>query len=379
MKRLCSWLLALGLLLSLAGCGAFDKSYYELSDYTAQAEESMETDIDYISDYTTLKRAITWIVSEHQTAAQLQFQNYDGNISRDISQACWEVKSSTPLGAFAIDYTSCDLSRIVSFYQADLYITYRRSAEQVEALEQLSAPSELAQRLNEALHGSESYLVLELASASLSAESVRGLVRQVYYSDALAAPCLPEVEVSVYPESGMEHILEISLDYGMDSAQLDALRSELSDCCAQLLQAAGASDEPSAETGVTLREADRLYTVCRQLAELCLYDPAAGATAHDALVLGRANAEGMALACQALCEHLGLEARVVEGRLDNESHFWNMITVDGLSCHVDMTDPNSIFLVGDEKMLGRYWWDTELYPACPTNYDYFGFQSSTAE
>ncbi len=378
MKRLWPGLMALGLLLALSGCSLFDKSNYELGDYTAQPEESIEADIDYISDYDTLKRAIVWIVSEHQSYAQLQFQNYDGNISRDISQACWEVKSSTPLGAFAIDYTSCDLSRIVSFYQADLYITYRRSAEQAAAREQLSAPSELSRRLNEALHNSESYLVLELASAGLSAESVRELVSQAYYSDALAAPCPPAAEVNIYPESGMEHILEISLDYGMDRDTLDRLRGELLTACAQALESSGASEEPSGETGSGLREADRFYSVCLYLAGHCLYDPAAGGTAHDALVSGRANGEGMALACQALCESLGLEARVVEGRLDNETHFWNMVTVDGLSCHVDMTDPSNIFLVGDEKMLGRYWWDTELYPACPTNYDYFGFLAALA-
>lgn len=378
MRRLWSGLVALGLLLSLSACNAFDKSNYELSDYTAQPEENIETDIDYISDYDTLKRAITWIVSEHQTSAQLQFQNYDGNISRDISQACWEVKSGSPLGAFAIDYTSCDLSRIVSFYQADLYITYRRSAEQVEALEQLAAPSELSLRLNEALHQSESYLVLELTSANLSAERVRELVEQVYYNDALATPCLPSAEVNIYPESGMEHILEISLDYGMDRTALDTLRTELLDACTQAMELSGASNEPSGEPGSLLREADRFYAACLYLAGHCVYDAGGGRTAHDALVSGRANAEGIALACQALCKALGLEAQVVLGRLDNESHFWNMVTVDGLNCHVDMTNPGSIFLVGDEKMLGRYWWDTERYPACPTNYDYFGFRATPA-
>ncbi len=380
MKRLFALVSSAALLVSLAACKAFDKSYYELSDYTPPAEESVEADTDYISDYDALKRAIVWLVSEHRSSAQLQFQNYDGNISRDISQACWEVKSSTPLGAFAIDYTSCDLSRIVSFYQADLYITYRRSAEQMDALEQLSGLTELSRRLNEALHASESYLVLELASATLSAEGVHDLVREAYYGDALASPCLPTAEVGIYPEGGVEHIVEIRLDYGKDAEALETLRAELRQSCAAAMAETGASGESSDESGAQSprAQADRLYAACLYLASHCVYDPQGGATAHDALVGGRANAEGMALACQALCEYMNIDAQVVSGRLDNENHFWNIVTVDGLRCHVDMTDPNNSFLVGDEKMLGRYWWDTGRYGACSTSYDYFGFLAATA-
>lgn len=373
MKRIFSLLLVLGLFVSLGGCSLFDKSNYELSEYTAQTEEVTEADVGYISDYNSLKRAITWLVSEHQEAAELQFQNYDGNISRDISQACWEVKSSTPLGAFAIDYTSCDLSRIVSFYQADLYITYRRSAEQMQALEELTGLTDLSLRLSEALQSSQTYLVLELSAAALTGDLVRDLVAEAYYADALAVPRMPEVEVSLYPESGVERIVEISLDYGMETEELSRMRAELVQRCADALVYTGASGEASAESGSdSLRQADRLYAACLYLAENCIYSPMAGATAYDALVEGAANAEGIAMACQAFCDMLGIECRVVSGRLDNEPHFWNMVTVDGLSCHVDMSDPNEVFLSSDEKVLGRYWWDTEAYPACPTDYDYFG-------
>lgn len=373
MKRICALLLALGLLVSLSGCSLFDKSNYELSAYTAQTEDVIEADMGYISDYSSLKRAITWLVSEHQESAELQFQNYDGNISRDISQACWEVKSSTPLGAFAIDYTSCDLSRIVSFYQADLYITYRRSAEQMQALEELTGLSDLSRRLSEALQNAQTYLVLELSAAALTGDLVRELVAEAYYADALACPRMPEVDVNLYPESGMDRIVEISLDYGLEAEELSRMRSELSQRCAEALGYTGSSGEASGEAGSdSLRQADRLYAACLYLAENCSYSPSAGSTAYDALVNGTANAEGMAMACQAFCSLLGIECRVVSGRLDNEPHFWNMVTVDGMNCHVDMTDPNEVFLSSDEKVLGRYWWDTEAYPACPTDYDYFG-------
>lgn len=376
MKRIAALVLCLSLGLSLAGCSLFDKANYELTAYTAETEEVSQADVDYISDYATLKRVITWLVSQHEESAELQFQNYDGNISRDISQACWEVKSSTPLGAWAIDYTSCDLSRIVSFYQADLYITYRRSAEQVAALEQLSGLTDLPGRLSRALNGSESYLVLEIPSATLTADLVRQYLAQAYYADALAAPRMPEAEVNLYPESGVERIVEISLDYGLDSETLALRRQELNQRCTEALASAGASGEASAEPA--LSEADRLYAAFLYLSENCIYSSMAGPTAYDALVGGAADSEGMAMACQALCGLLGIDCQVVQGRRDNETHFWNMVTLDGASYHLDLSGIDRLFLVSDEQMLGRYWWDTELYPSCPDNYDSIG-QNADAE
>lgn len=378
MKKIAFPALLLALLLSLGGCSLFDKSNYELDPYVAQAEESAADDAGYISDYDSLVRNIRHLVSQHEESAVLQFQNYSGNISRDISQACWEVKSSTPLGAFAIDYTSCDLSRIVSFYQADLYITYRRSAEQMQALESLSSLTALSRRLAEALDAGESYLVLELTSASVTAELVKEYLCSAYYSSALLCPVLPQAEVSLYPESGVERIVELRLDYGMSGEELESMRSQLSQRCAEALIYTGASGEASEEPEGLL-QADRLYSACLYLAENCIYSPAAGATAYDALVTGAANAEGMAMACQAFCDMLGIEGQVVEGRRDNEAHFWNMVTVDGLSCHLDMSDPNNVFLLGDEEILGRYWWDTEQYPACPEGYNYFGTDTGDPE
>ena len=132
-----------------------------------------------------------------------------------------------------------------------------------------------------------------------------------------------------------------------------------------------ASGEPAdIASGETDGTADRLAAAVQALGAACQYDANGGSGAYDALVTGRSNSEGLAMAFQALCSSLGLDCQVVSGRLDNEPHFWNIVGFGGASYHLDLTEPDSRFLLGDDGMWGRYWWDTAAYPACAADYSY---------
>ena len=84
---------------------------------------------------------------------------------------------------------------------------------------------------------------------------------------------------------------------------------------------------------------------------------------------GEASSEGMAVAYKALCDASGIECVVVAGRFDRAEHYWNIITVDGASYHVDVSRAGSLgfgstFLMNDDQMWGSYWWDNQEYPVC---------------
>jgi hypothetical protein len=375
MRRLLSLVLALAVMLTAAGCSTlFDKQYYAIEDYQAQSstteEDTEDAATDTISNYTSLKRAITRLVAEHVESAELQFQNYDGTISQDISTACWEVKSSTALGAFAVDYISYDLSRIVSYYQAEVYITYKRSAAQIDAVEQISNMSALTQRLDEALRQNETYLVLQMSVASLTGEAVRQLVEAAYYADALACPVLPTVEVNVFPESGVSRIMELTLNYGLDSQGLMEQREALGIGLDMMVAQVTPDDQTE-----DFSPADKVYALCQYLSQSCTYDDQAGGTAWDALVGLTANSQGLAMALEAGCQAMGVDCQIVSGRLEGEDHVWNIITIDGASYHVDVSNwdagETAVFLVADEQLWGQYWWDTSDYPVCPADFGYF--------
>ena len=369
MKRLCVLLLAAAMLLPSAGCAAlFDRELYTEEPYEAAAEaaEPEEDAADSISSYAGLRRAIARLVSEHADSAELQFQNYDGSISQDISTACWEVKS-TAMGAFAVDYISFDLSRIVSYYQAEIHITYKKSERQVSALEQTENMTALRERLDKAIRGGEAYLVLGMTAASVTAEDVRNAAAEAYYADPLSCPVLPAAEAVVYPETGVDRIIEITLDYGMSAAALRERRRELTDAAAEMAAAARLGASSSAPG-----EAELLAGLCRYLTDNCTYGETAGGTAWDALTAGAADSEGLAMALKAGCQALGIPCRVVFGRLNARPHVWDLVTLGDGVYHVDVSndrgDDRIVFLAGDAEMWSAYWWDTSDYPESPAAY-----------
>ncbi len=405
MRKVLSLALAAALLLSAAGCAAlFDKEVYSEEVYEAPSEAAEpDGEADAISNYAALRRAIIRLVAEHAESAELQIQNYDGSISQDISTACWEVKSSTALGAFAVDYISYDLSRIVSYYQAKIYITYKRSEYQTSLLEQTENLSAMRRRLEEAVRAGETYVLMELTAASLSGETVARSVEQFYYEDPLACPVLPAVEAAVYPETGVNRIVEVTLDYGMDGETLARQREALAEAVDAMAAACltppaeelpaeeelppeeeslpedevspedGSSPEGDlAPAGAAPSEAEIVRALCVYLAERCRPDETAGNTALDALTGGAAGSEGMAMALMAGCRAADIPCRIVFGRLDGEPHVWDIVTVEHGTYHADVSNwaagEENVFLAGDEDLWGAYWWDTSEYPPCPERY-----------
>ena len=109
--------------------------------------------------------------------------------------------------------------------------------------------------------------------------------------------------------------------------------------------------------------------------ELCRSDEEAGGSVWDAVYVGNANSEGMALAFKVLCDSVGVECVVVSGRMDRAEHYWNIVTIDDASYHVDVSESAErglagTFLISDADMWGRYWWDNERYPQCEGSLSY---------
>lgn len=370
MRRVVALVLFASMLLCASGCSVlFEGEYTSRRPYqaesAAEAVSEAAAPVSSITNYASLKQAILQLVSERVESAELQFQNYDGSIAQDISAACWEVKSSTALGAFAVDYISYDLSRIVSFYQAEIHITYKRSADQIASVESIYAMSALSGRLSQALRENRTYLALEATVASVTEETVLRAVTDAYYADPLACPVLPTVDVNIFPESGVTRILEITLGYDRDGETLAVMREELSLAVSAMTAAAVPE---SAASGEMTDPVTGVVALSQWLMENCRRDETAGSTAWDALVGGAADSEGLAMALKAGCEALGVECVVVLGRLDGVDHAWNMVFADGQPYHVDLAAEESVFMAGDDSLWGRWWWDTGVYPACPEAY-----------
>lgn len=359
-KKIIALFAAAALAASLSGCASiFDKEYIAITDYVDASTPPQQEGTVQVENYLELKLAINKLITAHEESGSLDFSSYKGeNISDDLAAACNEVRSETALAAYVVDYISYDLDRLVSYYEAEVYVYYLHTQEEVEAIVSVGTVSGLYDAVSAALEQMSSGLVVMVTASGASEAEVAGYVTEAYFENPLSCVNLPTTEVTMYTGGGLQRIYEINLDYGASVASLASRKEILS---AELTELAGR---------VTSRgEAYRALQAATVVMETCASNAEAGDTLWDAVHLGAAYSRGMALAFKALCDIVEVDCTVVAGRLDRAEHYWNIVTVDGASYHVDVSAAAerglaATFFISDADMWGHYWWDNENYPQC---------------
>ena len=364
-KMLCL-VLALGLTASGSGCGGLYSDSHHWSQPFAYAISGDPREALEISNYSMLKSALIDLVSSHKERSTLRFSRYNGSPIDDLAAACLEIRTKNPLGAYAVSSLTCDTSRIVSYYVAEVQISYSRTQKEIQSIVGVSNMQELERRLREAVTARAESVALRVYSALVSELVISDLVEEIYLSDPVSVVCEPTVSVLSYPSEGINRIYDVSLGYDSDTETLAKRSRELSEevqAAAELVRQT-ASEENAAL--MALESGRWLFAHVESPGEA-----ADGGSAYDALVNAAAGSKGIALAYKALCSALGLDCLVVDGNIGDmgaERHYWNIVGLGGDWYHVDVSrfdgDLSQAFLLDDAGLWGAYLWNTERYPEC---------------
>lgn len=322
-----------------------ERSYTSVGPYTQNVKQQVDSALEAQS-YQQLVSAVLYLVTQHSEEGIIRLYNYTGEVEGDVSRACLEVVQRDPLGAFAVDYIKHDVTRVVSFYEAKITIAYRRTAEEMDQVTAVTGSSAIKRELGDTLFRFEDSKLLRISYYSEATDYLQSLARQAYYDFPLAALGMPEVSITLYPESGVQRIVEIHLTYSDTLDHLLAQQDALTQAASNLLSSSAQQNARS------------LYDLLRHHTGA---DSTAGSTAYAALVEGTANAEGFALAYKLLCDQAGLTCTVVQG--EGKHSFWNIVSTPAGSRHVDCV--NGLFGLTDlqiAQMEGYVWSDS--YPIC---------------
>lgn len=309
-KRMLAAGLALCLLLS--GCTSMlERSYTSSAAHVDRPITAEDPSVLRVENYRELVSAVLYLVSEGAEKGVIQLHDYAGPVESDLTAACVEVATQDPLGAYCVDYIKHEYTRVVSYYQATLDIHYRRTQEQVRSMVRVTGTGAIRTELREALTQFSAEVVLRVAYFSEDEDFIARLIRETYYDTPAAALGYPETEISLYPDSGRERVVEILLTYPESADELRRKSGALADKVREL-----AGEEPSQPSPANARE--QAQRTMAKLWTYAVYASDGGDTAYDALVAGVANDEGMALAYALLAP----SSRVVEGTRDGEPRFW---------------------------------------------------------
>ena len=359
-NRISAALLALALLFGCTGCALFETEYTYAEPYTETLERDTGNATE-IRNYSMLKAAILDMINDRKTAGELRFSNYNGVVSDDLAAVCLEIKSSNPMGAYAVDTLTYDSSRIVSYYVAEIRITYKKSLEEIRSIRGVASETELEGILREALSSSQERVAVRTYLPSVDEGAIAALLEKICFSDPvnIVIPVVPEI--SAYPGEGSNRIFEIVPDYREIPMQRAMMSAALRSGVGELLS----GELPAAPEGKALEIARRLD------AGLTGQPGRYGGTAYGAICEHGADSLGIALAYAALCREAEIECIVVRGSIGamgTEEHYWNILRIGDDYYHADISQfpfgEQYAFLMDDDAIWGTYIWDTEAYPAC---------------
>lgn len=353
--RLLAGLTALTLILT--GCSSLlDRDYVRITAHNTTPTAEGDPSVLRAENYQELVNALIYFITQGMETGSVRLYTDSENVDADLEAACLEVVQEDPLGAYAVDYIKYSVNSIVTYYEADVQITYRRTREQINSIVSATGTTAIRSELESALADFSTERVLRISYFDGDEDYIRTLCNEAYYADPASALDMPDVSVSIYPDSGRQRIVEISLTYHQSIQELTRRRTQLKLSCEELVR------------GLRPPTGDALILAAGQsILAAGGYNPEGGSTAYHALLAGGADSQGLALAMALACQNLKISFQVVVGTLNRNPHFWIVVSTEEGWMHLDLTrlsDWDSPLHTDAQMTAAGYSWDTTAVPKC---------------
>ena len=343
--------------MALTGCAALlEREYVDIATHNSALTDDGDPSVLRAENYQELVNALISFITRGAESGSVRLYRSADVVEEELEAACLEVIQEDPLGAYCVEHIKYDLESVVTYFDAEIQITYRRTREQVAAIQSATGATAIRSELEDALKVFAPECVLRISYFDGDEDYILDLFREAYYSVPDAALDKPKVSVSIYPDSGRQRIVELQLTYHLEA-------EELADRHALLLRASEDLTLPL----LGLKGDARLIGVLRNLAASARFDPEGGSTAYHALEEGAADSEGLALAAALLCEDLGIDYRVAVGEKDGMRHVWLVVATESGWRHVDPSleeGAQAAFRSDRVQSALGYVWDADSLPAC---------------
>ena len=147
--------LLLAAMLFLSGCTSMLERDYVSSTKHMEYHVDDDPSVLQAESYQGLVSALLYFVTERAENGVIHLSNYVGDVGADLDQACSEIMTEDPLGAYALKNIEHTHTRIVSYYEVDLKFDYTRTEEELEELRTVGSVQTLTQLAGRAMAGYE--------------------------------------------------------------------------------------------------------------------------------------------------------------------------------------------------------------------------------
>ena len=358
--RLTALLPALLVLFLLCGCGRYYEGEYTYITRHEETTELVASDSPYyvVHTYLGLNNALKTMISSAAETGTVRAVDYNGSVADDVARVCQTVTREYPLGSYAVEYVSTSVNRILSYDEVRFRIAYRRTPEEISSVRIAMNLGDMYTMMENAVGAGRNSLAVQISSLNVSERTLSEAMEEHYRRHPELLISNPRLSFEFYPtEEAVSKIVRVSFNYTEPQEESVALLISLTERAEALT--AGFRELPKEEAALRC---------CLAVAE-CIQSISGQNTAYDAIIKGTAGSEGCAMAYQLLCNTCGIDCQVVAGRSGGSVRYWNIVHLDRAFYHVDSfacigAAPTEGFLMSDNDLRLRYWWDVDKYPPC---------------
>lgn len=308
MKRLLALILAL---LCLTSCASMLEREATYTSPHEEAPPASSADVYRVNTYLGLCSALRSYVEEGMEEGNLRFPaTYPGNLTVDLEKAKHYLMEETAVGCYTLHDVIFHVSRIVAYYEVTAAFDYRVAPAEYRALETVYSNSyrALNEHFQEALENFGGSFTVRLEDCPLEEEYdlVDYRLRDIYNDSPELAVAYPDLEVTYYPENGVQRVAEVKVTY---PESITTLRLRQRDMLRGAKELADELDDPVLDDPESVSESVFQFSMAAYdlVMERFQYDPEGGGTAADALQNGAATDEGLARLWQLICHLKGVE------------------------------------------------------------------------
>ena len=208
------WMMLCLSLCLLTGCTPIlERQYSTVEPHSSKFWESEAAGTLRAENYQDIVNDLLLLIGQHTEAATLRLYNYedDMSVADTLEKATTEIQQETPMGAYAVEYITSSSQSQRGYYEISIQISYRRTAEQLQAVVNATSAEALYSLLDTALEAGETELAVRIGYwRQDDRERVAEIVGQLRESRGLSDT--PPWGVYYYPAEAPVGLIEFVLE-----------------------------------------------------------------------------------------------------------------------------------------------------------------------
>lgn len=344
--------------LCLLLCGCFDwmdGSFVSIEPHRESSSGAYQEMIS-ASSYIELRDALVALVESGTESATIGVEALDqAKVDSNMAMAVRYVTSSNPIGAYAVEDISYEQGTSGGVPAVAVNIAYLHNRAEIRRIKQANGMEEAKDIITGALDQCEAGTVFLVEGYTKT--DFPQLIKDYADLHPESVMELPEVTVNIYPETGIDRVVELKFTYQTSRESLRTMQGRVQTvfASARLYVSGDASD---------YEKFSQLYAF---LTNRYSYELETSITpSYSLLCHGVGDSKAHAVCYAAMCRQAGLECTVVTGTRAGEPWFWNIICDEGIYFHVDLIQSSRSggFRELEDSEMEGYVWDYSAYPPC---------------